>query len=190
MTVNGNFYRVLPDPDAFPRWYLGAPVDSLGRDVDPRLFTSGVPVASLPALYLPLRRTGPSVAFNFCDFDMVVTPKKLNAKLEAIVGPAIQRIPVLVQGTDTEFEILNVCELVTCLDHSRSLTTIWMGAESPAEKIGHIRMVARLKIEPHAASGHDVFRVAQWPIALIVSERVKWFLESEIATGIKFEQVD
>jgi hypothetical protein len=38
------FYRLIADPAATSRWYLKSPIDPSGNEVDPRLFTQGVPV--------------------------------------------------------------------------------------------------------------------------------------------------
>lgn len=184
------FYELLADPAVFPRWYLKSPLDPSGNEVDPRLFTQGVPVGSQPPLRLPLRRSGPEVGFNFCDFDMVVTPASVNAELEALVGPAIQRIPVTVDARTTEYEILNACELVPCFDESRSLFTKWTDADGRPEKVGQVRMIAKLKIDPALAKGHHIFRVAGWPIALIASEEVKDLLEARRVSGLKYDRVD
>jgi len=185
-----NFYRLLADPAATSRWYLKSPFDPSGNEVDPRLFTQGVHVESQPSLRLPLRRDGDEVDFNFCDFDMVVTPARVNAELEALVGPAIQRIPVMVDSKADEYEILNVCERVSCFDESRSLFTKWGDADGRPEKVGQLRMVVKLKIDPSLADGHHLFRMADWPVALIASQEVKRFFESRKLSGLKYEQVD
>lgn len=184
------FYLLLADPTATSRWYLKSPLDPSGNEVDPRLFTQGVPVGSQPSLTLPLRRNGDAVGFNFCDFDMVVTPAAVNAELEALTGSAIQRIPVTVDKRGDEFEILNVCELVQCVDESRSLLTKWTEADGRPEKVGQFRMIVKLRIDPVAANGHHIFRVAGWPIALLVSEEVKNFLEARKVSGLNYERVD
>lgn len=189
MTSRG-FYRLLADPAATKRWYLGSPLDPRGTEIDPRLFTQGVPVGSQPPLTLPVRRSGDEVGFNFCDFDMVVTLSSLNAKLEALVGPAIQRIPVIVEGQREKFEILNACELVRCVDESRSLLSKWTVADGRPDKVGQFRMIAKLRIDSAAAGGHKFFRVAGWPIALIASEEVKRLFESNGVSGLKYERVD
>jgi hypothetical protein len=184
------FYRLLADPAATSRWYLKSPIDPAGNEVEPRLFTQGVPVGSQPALRLPLRRNGDEVGFNFCDFDMVVTPAEVNDELEVLIGPAIQRIPVMVDAKTAEYEILNVCELVPCFDESRSLFTKWTDADGRPDKVGQLRMVVKLKIDPSLAESHQLFRIAGWPIALIASQEVKRLFESMNLSGLKYEQVD
>lgn len=188
--TTGNYYELLADPSAVSRWYLKSPLSLDGNEVDARLFTQGVQVSHQPPLTLPVRREGDEVEFNLCDFDMVVTPSSLNVDLESLVGPAIQRIPVVVEGRKDEFEILNVCDLVQCVDESRSLFTKWTEADGRPDKVGGFRMFAKLKIDPIAASGHDIFRIAGWPIALVVSEKVKSFFEMRNVSGVRFEQAD
>jgi hypothetical protein len=184
------YYELLADPEATSRWYLKSPLDSDDNEVDPRTFTQGVPVNILQSLRLPLRRAGDRVDFNFCDFDMIVTPSDLNSGLESLVGPAIQRIPIAIEDQNEMFEILNVCKRIECVDESRSLATKWTAENGRPEKIGQYRMIVSLKIDASAAKGHDIFRVSGWPIAVIVSERVKRFFESRKVSGLNYERVD
>jgi hypothetical protein len=184
------FYRLLADRTASTRWHLKSPLDPSGSEVDPRSFTQGVPVGPQPPLTLPIRREGREVDFNFCDFDMVVTPAVVNAELEELVGPAIQRIAVTVDGRADEFEILNVCGLVRCVDETRSLLTMWTDADERPEKVGQFRTIVKLKIFAAAADRHHIFRIAGWPIALIASEEVKGLLEDTGVSGVKYDRVD
>jgi hypothetical protein len=188
MSVN-SFYRLLADPAATSRRFLKAPLDPSGNEVDPRLFTQGRAVDLQPLLKLPLRRHGDVVDFNFCDFDMVVSPTDFNAELEALVGLAIQRFPVVIDEGG-EFEILNVCDLVPCVDESRSLYTKWIDADGRPDKSGQFRTIIELKITPAAARGHHIFRVAEWPITLVVSDLVKRLFEAKNLSGVKYEPVD
>lgn len=188
--TSDKFYRVLADPAARSRWYMKSPFDPAGHEVDPRQFAQGLRVAPQPPLTLALRQHGAEVSFNFCDFDMVVTPAQLNAELEALAGAAIQRIPVTFQSRRNDFEILNVCDLVHCIDESKSLLTKWTLADGRPDKTGQFRMIAKLKINATLARGHHIFRIAGWPIALIVSGQVKDLLEARKTSGVVYERVD
>ena len=181
------FYRLRADATAVSRWHLKAPVDSSGREVDPRAFTQGALVPCQPPLELPVRRAGDRVDFNLCDFDMVL-PAAANIALQALVGPAIQRFPVTVEGQQ-QFEILNVCNLVQCIDESQSSFTKWTDSDGRPEKVGQFRMIVHLKIDPVAAKRCDIFRVAGWHMALIVSDKVRQLFESANVSGIEYERV-
>lgn len=188
---SSKFFRVIADPKATSRWYLRAPIDPSGQILDPRTFTQGRRVDSQPQhLTIPLRRGGEPIDFNFCDFDMVVTPARLNAKLEALVGSEIQRVPVSVVGCDSKYEILNVCQLASCFDQSRSSFIQWSEDDGRPEKVGAIRMVTKLRIDPVEVGSRHIFRVDRWPIALILSEEVKLLFETDHVSGVAYERVD
>jgi len=183
------FYRLLADPEATSRWHIKAPVDALKNEVDARLFTQSTKYQGSLSLVMPLRRRGDLVDFNFGDFDMVVTPEGLNVELEHMLSPQIQRIPVKIENGGRGFEILNVLDVVKCVDEQRSEFTKWTNSDGRSDKVGKFRMITRLRIDAKAASAHHLFRVAEWPIALIASEDIKSFLEARAVTGITFELV-
>jgi hypothetical protein len=162
----------------------------LGVELDPRDFTEGLRVGPQPALTFPLRRRGEVIDFNFGDFDVVVVPASLGEKLEAVVGSSLQRFPARVESSELPFEVLNVTDLVSCIDEPRSEILKWSSEDEYPEKAGEYRMITRLRIDPRAAEGHALFRLAGWPIALIASEQIKQLLESEKTTGLRFERVD
>jgi len=207
-----DFYCLIADPEAVTRWFLRSPYDPAGNKIDPRIFTCGNPVdiqlasgvpsklrtryygnsveARMP-LTVPVGQAGDEVDFNFCAFDMVVTPRVFNKELEALVGKAIQRIPVTVEGKGDKYEILNVCDVVRCVDEKRSEHIMkWTAEDGRPDRTGTYRMIIGLKIDPAAASGHHIFRVYDWEIALIVSGEVKKLLEARKITGLGFQRVD
>lgn len=187
--TTGKFFRLTADPSAISRWYLGGPIDASGTAVDPRSFTQGVRTTSSAALTIPLRRQGEQIDFNFGDFDMIVTPAELNAELGDLVGETIQRIPVRIGECDGKFEILNVLDLVDCFDEAASQFTRWIDADGRSDKLGEYRMITRLRIDAAAASGHHLFRLRAWPIALIGSKTVKDMLQHRRVSGLKFDPV-
>ena len=183
------FYRLLADPAIENPWFLKSPVDPSGREIDARIFTNGVPVPSQPHLQIPVGVHGARVGFNLAAFDMVVLPAAINQELQRLVGSSIQRIPVVIDEDD-RFEILNVCELVECLDDSRSGVQRWTTMDGRPEKVGQYRMVVGLKIDGTLAQGRHIFRVAGWEIGLIVSDDVKRLFEDHDLTGVVYQRVD
>jgi hypothetical protein len=187
--MTGTFYRLLADPALPKRWFLGTPVDPEGEDLDPRIFTEAVPFEGRGGLVLPLARKGKEVDFNFAAFDVVVTPRKLNLELAELLRDKLQAIPVQVESSGQTWEILNVLDQVKCIDDSRSEFMIWTQADGRPDKVGAYRMITRLRIRPDAASGHDFFRVEEWPIALVASERVRRIFMSHGITGVVFDPI-
>lgn len=184
------FYRLLADPKAVKRWYLKAPLDASGNELDARVFTQGLRYLGALPLMIPLRRYGDLVDFNFGDFDMVVTPAKINAEIERQLGPQVQRISVEIESGNKDFEILNVLDVVRCIDKQSSEFTIWTENDGRPDKTGQFRMITQLRIDANAAEGHCLFRIAEWPITLIASEDIKKILESNVTTGVAFEPVN
>lgn len=183
------FFRIRPDYTANNCWYLKSPLDSNGTEIDPRKFTEGVDLSLNAELSLPIRRTGASLNFNFCDFDMVVVSKKIAEKLEKFAGGAVQRFPVSISEVNESFEILNVRECISCIDEVNSEFTKWTVEDENPDKVGKFRMFLRLKINDLVVGERHIFRISEWPIALIVSEEMKTLLELEDIFGIKFELV-
>ena len=184
------FYSVERDPRVRPHWMLGTLASPAEEWVNPSLFTSGRRAQPILDLNVPIEIRGKEVDFNFCHSLVVVTASRFNAAIESIDGSAIQRIPVEVDGNRTAYEILNVCKLVACFDEERSVFQKWSEEDSRPEKVGKLEMVVDLKIDRAAATGHDIFRVAEWPLALIISERMKSAFEKFRVTGVRYERVD
>lgn len=171
------------------RWFLSSPVLPDGTEIDPRVFTSGVRQDVPGGLLIPLRRRGSIVAFNFCDFDMIVSLAQVNQRLQEETSAIIQRIPVTVEGAAVDFEILNVCQSIRCFDSTRSTFQRWLPGDGRPDRTGSLRMVVELRIDRAAAGNADLFRLAEWPVAIVASERAKSVLEAAGASGLAFKSV-
>jgi hypothetical protein len=171
------------------RWFLGSPVSPDGTEIDPRIFTSGVRQDVPGGLLVPLRRHGSPVAFNFCDFDMIVSLAQVNQRLQEETSAVIQRVPVTVEGATANYEILNVCQSIPCFDSNRSTFQRWLPGDGRPDRTGALRMVLELRIDRAAAGSADLFQVAEWPVALVASERAKSVLVAAGASGLAFESV-
>lgn len=184
-----NCFRLHVDPARVDRWYLKAPVTSDGHEVDARLFTKCLEYSGSNELLLPIRKSGRPVSFNFADFDMPVVLDQIG---EAILNRTdeVQRVPVQIHGVAEKYEILNVLANVSCIDKRNSEFDVWKEGDGRPDKVGRIRMVTRLRINPCDAYGHSIFRLAEWPIALIVSDEIRSLLQSSNVTGIGFEPMN
>lgn len=184
------YYRIVSDPKATDHWYLGAPMDSRGAEIDPRKFIRGMPVGGIEELRVRIRKFGRQVDFNFADFDMPVVHNRLIEVISQLSGATLQTIKASVEGVCGEnFEVVNACDIVDCVDESKSRFTKWEEGDGRPEKVGQYRMISELWIKPSIAAGHHFFRIAGWPIALIASAQMKADLESSQPTGISFTPV-
>lgn len=183
------FYRLNFNPAIADAWFLGAPVNKDGVEVDPRSFTGSrfFNFTDSPGL-LPQKRHGRSLAVNFGAFDMPVLDAVFLDELEKNFALNIQRIPVKIQDFDGKrFEIVSVLSLLAALDRQRSKYTCWTADSARPDRIGELRWVSQIVINHSIANGHDLFRLEGWPIALIVSERFKLFVEQAGAEGCLFD---
>ncbi len=178
------------EASVYTRWFLGSPLDPDGREVDPRIFTQGRRVEGLPPLTLPIARAGDVVDFNLAAFDMPVVRRRFNQALEDLVGDAIQRIPITVNGKSDEWEILNVCKTAICVDEVRTEYVMkWTEHDHRSDKAGQYRMLGGMKIDSSLVQALDIFRIENWRISIICSERVRFISEDMNIGGICFEQV-
>jgi len=182
------FYRMLVDPKATARWYLKAPLDQHGLEVDARLFTRGMPIGSTSVLSIPLRRHGREVDINFADFDMLVMSRRVVDEITSDFDLEIQRIPAEING-EVNYEIINPLASISCIDEAESEYLKWTENDGRPEKIGQFRMITQLKVRTDLAIESHLFRVTEWPIALLVSEALKESIESHNASGVTFSAV-
>lgn len=183
------FYRVLADPNILTNWFLKAPIFEDGTVIDARLFTKGEVFIEDKTLIVPLRRHGKHVDFNLGDFDMVITKKNINEKIFSQFKLKAQRIPVIIEGLKNDFEILNVLDLIACVDEVNSEFDKWTEMDGRPDKVGKFRMFTHLCIDEKKAEGHHLFRLAEWPIVLVVSNELKVFLEKIEVNGIVFKSL-
>lgn len=187
--MNAYYWIIADDKKGFPRWYLRAPVDEAGRAIDARRFVAGKEFSGDSPLFMALRIFGPRMDFNFADFDAVVTRRELNEELLSRFKINAQRIPVKIEKTGEGYEILNVLDCLHCIDEAASEFTRFGENDGRPDKVGKYLMFIRLRINGDMVMGHDLFRVDEWPLALIASQQFKEFLEERKVTGIAFKPV-
>jgi hypothetical protein len=181
------FYRVVDDMSASPRWFLQGPTTPSGDAVDPRLFTYGRPLPDPGPLYVELRRGGPALDFTLADFDMPIVSRELGVAIEAVAPGAVQRFPVTISGTAEPYEILNVVDVVHCLDERRSTVQYWQPSDGRPEKVGEYRMVVKETIDPLRAAGKHIFRLGGWTITLVADDTLRAILWPREFTGLEFQ---
>jgi hypothetical protein len=121
---------------------------------------------------------------------MQVATRALCSLLERTAPNEIECFPIAIPGAKASYAILNVVSKVDCLDEKASETVKWIASDGRPDKIGQYRSVSRLIIDPNRAIGHQVFRIARWEIALIVSNTIKCALEQHEHLGVVFQRVD
>jgi len=124
-----NFYRVLlpdepeggfvPRPDmSTPHWALDDFKNEFGAYVDEVAFRSGVR-QSLAKVNTSVYASGPVYDFSMPSL-VPVASTRMASKIEQLCGPSIHRIPLVVANYPHSVEIINVLDVLDCLDEERS----------------------------------------------------------------------
>ena len=80
--------------------------------------------------------------------------------------------------------------MVRCVDDARcAQVDYWKPEDRQPEKVGQYRIVYGLRIDASQPGDAHIFRPWGWPVALLVSERLKQALEAEGVTGTRFPPV-
>lgn len=66
---------------------------------------------------------------------------------------------------------------------------MWTEKDNYPEMLGNYKMISTIRIDPARTDGHHLFRIARWPLALLVSEDLKRALEGIPSLGVVFESV-
>jgi len=183
------FFYVEDDSARVGGWVLSVPRDAQGNMVDPRLFTAGRNFDSPIGLSMPIYRSGISQGFSFAALEMPVVMREVGDLIDRVAPGQVQRIPVIVDDQEREFEILNVTRTIKCIDEQRSNITYWTTEDDRPDRVGQYRMIISMQIDPDLVGESDIFRPVGWKIRLIVSERLRGVLEDMSVRGIIFMDV-
>jgi hypothetical protein len=189
MTNAANYFRVLADPSAIDRWFIDEPRTADGTAIDERDFILGKAYLGPTPHSLRVGQAGKELRFNFGGFDMPVVSNCVASVMQSIAHERVECFPVRIDGALGQYTILNVACRQDCLDECRSRVMKWTPQDTRPERIGQYRMVTELFVDRSRTAGSDIFRIAGWEIALIVSDVVKHALERIDDLGARFVAV-
>jgi hypothetical protein len=171
------------------RWWLKTPRDASGALIDPELFRNGQLLNLRPPLTISIRYDGEPLDWTFADFNMPVVSKRTATLLRSMCGNDFQSFDATIEGYSGDFEVINFLKVIQCLDETKSDVMFWKEEDGRSDKVGQYRQVANMRIDSSQIVNADIFRIAGWEIALIVSERIKVEFEMEKITGVRFVEV-
>jgi hypothetical protein len=100
----------------------------------------------------------------------------------------VELFPVQIEG-DEDFAIVNVLDVVDCIDEQQSKFTKWEERDGRPDKLGQYRMFTSLRLSAEKAAGHHLFRLAGWNNVLVVSEALRdKFIETG-CSGLGFKRL-
>lgn len=139
-----------------------------------------------------IRNEGRPVSFSLGGLgDYFVKRSLIDRLLAALPVGVVQAIPVEIDGVDEPYEILNVLDVVDCVDEEKSEFSMcprWTAEDGRPDKVEDYR-IDNLRIDPIRANGHELFRTKGWSVGLVCSERIRDLLISHGVTGIQFTLV-
>lgn len=189
-----SYFELEFDPDE-KNWELALPwllSDGDWRDV--WAFTRCQSYENTDLLIFDVSSDGIPVDFNLANFNIPVVSKRLGDLLFDIAPKQIQRIPVAI-GSDRNWEILNLLSEVDCLDHSRSTIDYFStdlkdaSVQKHPDMAGKPRGIRTLCIDAERTKGHEIFRITDWTVPIVVSESIKLAIEGSGFSGARFECV-
>lgn len=201
-----NYYELDVGPYRAENWTLDGLFDRASHELDSRQFTYGnyielgpplrlslfnderiVDVA--PPLKVSIRTSGAPPDFTFSGDAMPIVTAAVKDLVISVATPDVQAIPVLAEGRDEWYYILNITKRIRCIDTSRSVIQWWPEEIARPEKLGKPEMITKLVINPDSVGEHHIFRIQDWEVSIIVSETLKDILEQSNASGISFRRV-
>ncbi|GAB7541132.1 imm11 family protein [Cupriavidus sp. 8B] len=183
------FYKVGLDFNDADQWYLDQPRDDGGNELvsgtfwQGRLWDTSIPLRTV------VRKAGHPVNFSNCGHSEYVVSKTLMEVLRAALPAGqLQGIPIEIDGVGEPFEVLNVLDIIDCVDESKSDFTCWTVEDGRPDKVGDYCMNV-LRVNADKVAGHELFRVKGRQIALVCSQRIRDLLVEHGVTGIRFTPV-
>jgi hypothetical protein len=181
---------VLPDHARFPdQWFLSEPLTVDHQEIDSREFTEGVVYQGSVPRIVPVGQPGKELGFGFGAFDMPVVSTAVAEVIRRVAPGEAEFFPVKIAGAKAEYHILNAICRAECLDEERSEFTMWAEEDDNPEQLGNYKMISTIRVDPARVDGHHIFRIARWPLALLVSDTLRRALEAIPNVGIVFEPV-
>jgi len=205
--MSTTYFELEDDVELKGRWFLDGLSDQTGAELDARHFRYGVPVDlgaplvvssareyrmidTIQPLRVSLSRAGQPLDFTFAAFDLPVVTTRVAMLLARIAGTDIQRIPVLVELNEQNYEIINLTSRIDCIDAERSEIMWWDNNNNIRPDLaGTPQMITKLVIDPTRIGSRHLFRIEGWQMVIIVSSVVKKAFEDARVSGVRFRQV-
>lgn len=138
---------------------------------------------------VPCRVKVAGTEVDYCptSFGALVVSSPMADVIAGLSEAHVQTIPASIEGHSSSWKILNILACIDCIDHEQS--QIYYHPPSHREKPNKPRGVVKLAIDPGRANGHHIFRLTEWRVAVIVSEKMRDRLEDANMQGLEYWRV-
>ena len=182
-------YKLIDAAGTPDRWWLGTPYDLDGNEVDPDSFGWAQRLNPRLPLSISLRYDGIPMDFTFADFGVPVVNLRTRHILEEFALSEFQTFPATIEGCPGDYFAVNFLDVRKCVDESQSEFLKWTEADNRPDKLGKFRQITKLRIDPVRAGDADIFRLEDFKVILIVSERLQRAFTQADITGVSFRPV-
>lgn len=191
MSTSTRYFELWDHRSTEDRWHLSSPVDENGEEIDPWQFKAGTRLELKSPPIFQVTHPGRELEFTLTAFTIPLVHERVASVLEPLgLQQEVQLIPARVQGRKDPFFILNVLQVLRCIDDARcEEARRWTPEDGKPARVGTYRDVRGLKIDPSKVEGAHLFRPWGWKVVLIVSEPIKLALEAASVTGTRFTEV-
>jgi hypothetical protein len=171
------------------RWVLHQEdIDEDGRRVDPWQFKRGTLLHLEGRPVLGISHPGVPLDFSLTELAIPIVTERVVSVFEHLeLGREVQFIPARVEGRAEPYFILNVLQVIRCIDDVRCETVVyWTPEDGEPELVGKYQNVRGLKVDPASMGDTSICRPRGWTGAIIVTERVKLAMERAGIAGTRF----
>lgn len=181
------YYRITQNMTLSGVIQLGKPLSQV-EQIDPRLFTRCTRTG-VDELLIPVARPGALFDFLFAPYDMPIVSEKFVDLIVPEIQGDFQLIECTVEGVRDRYWIFNVISCLDCLDFSRSDYSYWQDGDGIPSKVGKLRSLDIMSIDPNKVDGEDVFRIFDWKVALIGSQGLVEKISRYGITGVSCTEI-
>ena len=191
MNIPSRYFKLSDDRTSLDRWHPGHPVDEHGVELDRWQFIECKRLPLQGPFFIPMKIPGRPLECAWTTTAIPLLHGRVVSLLERLgVQDEVQLIPARVEGYTEPYFLLNALHAIRCIDDARcGEVAYWLPEDNQPEKLGQYRVVSGMKVDPSKIGSANIFRPWGWPVALIISERVKLALEEADVTGTHFKEV-
>ncbi len=190
MRAGRRYYR-LTDDVYFPnRWHLWEPRDGNGVELWGWEFMGAKPVSMRTPVTVSVMKPGVALDFTEVLAIPIVSPKLADLIAELVGPSAVERFEAEVEGCTARFEVINVLTALSCADEKHSEILYCTAADDLSDVGGRYKSVVRLVLDGTQVGQADLFRLDDFKVMLICSDRLKDRVEKEGFKGLRFEEIE
>jgi len=188
MSTAQRYFRLHGPPGDSAAWFLGPARGPTGQEFDLQGLAYGRRTQLPETLVFVVRSAGIVLDWSFADFGVPVVRPNVLDLLTQFAASDFEWTPARVDGATERFAVVNITSSLDGLDEQRSVLVPWpSGTPELLTRKRKFMGVTRITVNPARVSGHNLFRLANWSSAIIVSEQLRDALSE--CDGAFFEPV-